>query len=125
MTTTTPTEVDGEIADSFKTYMAGGFNMVERKLFARLACDPSMPKWQQAAMHCWGHMDRRGHCPLPAGKLTEILGKKSDVDTRKEVRKAISKGWLAEGSNDRCLVAPYGVVYKAGNWKLRGECEFH
>lgn len=106
------------------TRMAGGFNMVERKLFERLAKD-SLPAWQQAALHCWAHIDRRGHCPMKKGALTLMLGKKSDVETRKVIKQAVQHGWLAQESNDRCLIAPHGVVYKAGNYRLRHNCEFH
>lgn len=109
---------------SNSTRMPGGWNIMERKLFERLGTG-SVPAWQKAALHCWAHIDRRGHCPMPKGKLTELLGKHSDVDTRKVVRQAVKNGWLAHGSNDRCLIAPYGVEFKAGNYKLRSTCEFH
>lgn len=101
--------------------------MMERFLFDRLACDEKLPSWQKAALHCWGKMDRRGHCPMPKGELTKMLGKKSDVDTRKVVNIAVDRGWLAVGSNDRCLIAPYGVEYNAGKFgeKRRAMCEFH
>lgn len=130
-------DADGEFGDAFalddgdeggdqrsRTWMAGGFNMVERKLFERLSAGP-VPAWQKAALYCLANIDRRGHCPLPSGELTRLLGKKSDVDTRKVVRKAVENGWLAGGSNDRCLIAPYGVEFKAGNRRLRSVCEWH
>lgn len=99
--------------------------MVERKLFERLSKDARTPAWQVAALHCWANVDRRGHCPMPRGFLTELLGKRSDVDTRKVVETAVQRGWLAAGSNDRCMIAPHGIEYKVGNYNRRPCCEFH
>lgn len=99
--------------------------MVGRKFFERLSKTEKTPKWQVAAFHCWANIDRRGHCPMPRGKLTELVGTPNDRETRRVVNEAVSRGWLEQGSNDRCMIAPHDMKYDAGNYKLRAECEFH
>lgn len=112
-------------AYSARTADSNLFDMIGRTFLGRLSADDRLPAWQVAALHCWANIDRRGHCPMPAGELTSMLGKKSDRDTRKVVAEAVRRGWLAPGSNDRCLIAPYEVTYKAGKRRLRSVCEFH
>ena len=107
------------------TRMPGGYNLMSRKLFERLSKGDKTPKWQMAALHCWANMDRRGHCPMPAGELSRFLGQKSHAETRRIVQEAVDRGWLAHGSNDRCMIAPFGVEFKAGNYRSRKICEHH
>lgn len=108
-----------------RTFMAGGFNMMARPMWERLSKDEKLPKWQRAAMYCWAHCDRTNHCPLPRNALQNFLGCANTRETNRVVATAVARRWLAEGSNDRCLVATCDVQFRAGNFKSRRACEFH
>lgn len=108
-----------------KTFMPGGFDMIGRPFLERMS-KSNVPAWQKAALYCWSHMAKDGHCQLKEGELAQIVG--STLDARrlraKVVKKAIAEGWIAPNSTDRCLVAPFDVRYDAGK-VTRTSCPFH
>lgn len=119
------TDDDADVFSKPRNFMAGGFDMMSRLMWERLSKDVKLPKWQRAAMYCWAHCDRSNHCPMPKNKLQQFLACSNTRETNRVIATAVGRGWLAEGSNDRCLVATCDVKYGAGNFKSRHECEFH
>ena len=117
-----------EIVPSRKTRMPGGFNQIARPLFKRFSKDTKVPDWQRIAFWCWAEMRRDQHCPMAKGEIAvEVLGKPKMQSGKvsKAINEAIRRGWLAHGSNARCLVAPYDVQFHAGNHHIPEVCEFH
>lgn len=106
-----------------RAFVAGGYDMVGRKFFERLT-KSKIPAWQKSAFHCYATMNANGHRPMREGELGEVVGKRDVKEVRKDVKKAIAEGFLDPLSNERCLVAPYDVVYRGGNFK-GGQCPFH
>ena len=103
-----------DIAEATPTnWMAGGFDMMGRLWMKRLSKDPKLHAWQRIAMYGWGSMRKDGHCPLADGEIGRIVDNPRirNDKAKEQIDIAVCRGWLADGSNRRCLIMPYDLRY--------------
>lgn len=96
-----------------KVRIAGGWFAMGRKFCERQWKNPSNHKWQRVAYYCYAHMKPGGRCELAPYELQDAM-ESSKGNVGKQIRRAIDEGWLAEGSGERCLIAP---TYEVQMWK--------
>ncbi|MGX7693576.1 hypothetical protein [Gordonia polyisoprenivorans] len=89
-----------------------GFTMVHRESTWKTVAASSFDQRAKMVMYAWTHMRKDGHCPIRGNLGSVIFGKKVRSDNANNlVRRAVEEGFLAEGSNTRCLILPWGVRY--------------
>src|SRR5690349_9511374 len=76
----------------------------------------ALPAWQRVAALAYARHGANLHAPFSPGELAHLLGNASDVayggktmarqNVFRAIRTAVDRGWLAEGSNARCLIVP-------------------
>lgn len=93
---------------SFKT---GGYGMFNRPWMWHFAKSAKFDAWLHIAFYCWTHHGKDGHCPI-RGDLGQVVLGKNTTNGARTVKTAVGFGALAEGSNTRCLIAPWGVRYR-------------
>ena len=97
--------------------IAGGWFAMGKKFCERQSKNPSNYKWQRLAFYCYANMKPGGRCELGPGLLQDFM-ESSKGNVGKMIRRAVDEGWLAEGSGERCLIAP---TYDVQFWKSSRE----
>jgi hypothetical protein len=90
------------------------------------ANDPELAIWLRIVALAYASHRKNGHATFyMAGESTlpRILGK-SKRAIQNELKKAIARGFLAEGSNANCLILPDGIFGGAEGHKF-ADCKLH
>ncbi|GAA2089397.1 hypothetical protein GCM10009725_27390 [Aeromicrobium tamlense] len=98
------------------------------------AHDPRHPKWLRVASHAYGTHKRNGHAPLGIGELADLLARVDSTtgeflpdmkNAARYVAEAVDRGWLAAGSNGRCLIVPSHAVEGGTRGSIYEQCSRH
>ncbi len=90
--------------------------MHEQWGWSERAANSHLPYWLRVAALCYGHHRANGHAVFGPGDIRAALariapgtGEVTRPDpslVTRAIRTAVGHGWLAKGSNARCLIAP-------------------
>lgn len=80
--------------------------------------DPQMPQWLRVASLAYGKHKANGHAQFRRGQIALVLATVDpqtgevlpDLNVGRAIRRAVQYGWLAEGSNVRCLIVPSHAI---------------
>lgn len=92
-----------------RTFIAGGWVAMGRSFCLRQSKNEANQKWQRVAFYCYAKMKPGGVCELKAGELCDAVGS-TPTNVYKLIGRAVSEGWLSDGSTPRRLVAPWHDV---------------
>lgn len=94
--------------------------------------DDRLPKWMRVAALAMGKHRANGHAQFAPGDLALTFGE-VDQDTGEifpdrhvgeHINRAVSLGWLANGSGTRCLIVP-GHTYRTAPGNPTEPCRWH
>lgn len=82
------------------------------------AGDPRLPKWLRVACLAYGRHRANGHATFAQGDVALVLATVDeltgevipDANVSRAVGMSVEYGWLAKGSNARCLVVPAHAI---------------
>lgn len=94
------------------------FSMHRQSVWAERAGDPQFPDWLRVAAIAYGKHRANGHANFSRGALRVVLStvnrETGEIHDNENVSRAIATavryGFLAKGSNARCLVVPQHAV---------------
>jgi hypothetical protein len=104
--------------------------MHQQHVWAERAVDPALPLWLRVAALAFAGQARNGHCHLATGDLEMALsapdGTARDSGTaRRALRLAVEHGFIAAGSNSRCLIVPPHAVSGGSHGSAHALCDRH
>lgn len=106
-------------------FKVGGYGMFNRPDRWEADSRSSLPDWFKVASYCHTHHGKDGHCHIEGEFGATILGKPvKPPNVTRLIRRAVDEGQLAEGSNPRCLVAPYFSRYMTTG-DVWSDCDRH
>ncbi|MBM7279306.1 hypothetical protein JTZ10_16270 [Gordonia rubripertincta] len=106
-------------------FKRGGFGMFNRPWLWRSVSRSKLPQRFKVVFYCWTHHGKDGHCTIKGDLGSVVLGQRLTAsNAAKLVSLAVGEGLLGEGSNTRCLIAPWGVRYMTTD-DVSSQCGLH
>lgn len=106
--------------------------MHRQRVWEERAADPQLPDWLRATAIAYGKHRANGHANFSRGALRHVLatvnrdtgeyGENENVS--RAIATAVRYGFLARGSNTRCLVVPQHAV-EGGLGNVHSPCVIH
>ena len=106
--------------------------MHRQSVWAERAGDPDLPDWLRVAAVAYGKHRANGHANFSRGALRLVLATvdretaemKENENVSRAIATAVRYGFLARGSNTRCLVVPQHAV-EGGLGSVHSPCVIH